>query len=179
MKATVQTVRRHVFRSDVRPEIESGYKADEAVLKWADDHPVVWDIVTGHRSKAFGVGSCEYIGWAQRSKDPAAVLERVRQIHGRVTRPALRPDCIFQWRAQFTLAHFRDKGFKGGFFQQWDASFPRSCLTLDYTPETLEEVIGRFCGWMDRYHRTARVTLNGGTVRAFGESEFNGSDGRS
>ncbi len=179
MRTTIQTVRRQIFRSDVRPEIESGFQADEAVLKWADEHPVVWQIVTTHRSKAFGIGSCEYIGWAQRSKEPDAVLERVRHIHGRIVRPALQPDCIFQWRAQFTLAHFRDKGFKGGFFQQWDARFPRSCLTLDYTPDTLEEVIDRFCGWMDRYHRTAKVTLDGGTVRAFGESEFNGSDGRS
>ena len=174
MKATVQTVRRRVFRSDVRPEIESGFQADEAVLKWADEHPAVWQIVTGHRSKAFGIGSCEYIGWAQRSKEPNAVLERVRQIHGRVTRPALRPDCIFQWRAQFTLAHFRDKGFKGGFFQQWDASFPRSCLTLDYTPDTLEEVTDRFAAWMDRHYATVRITLDGEIIRMIREGRTDG-----
>ena len=169
MKATTHVIRRRVFRSEVRPDIESGYQADAAVLQWADANPVVWEIATGHRSKAFGLGSCEYIGWAQRSKDPDAVLERVRHIHGRVTRPALRPDCIFQWRARFTLAHFRDKGFTGGFFQQWDARFPRSCLTLDFTPGTLEEVTDRFAAWMDRCYRTARITLDGETIRALAE----------
>ena len=165
MKATVQTVRRRVFRSEVRPDVESGYQSDGPVLKWADGNPVVWDIVTTRRSKAFGVGSCEYIGWAQRSMAPDVVLERVRHIHGRITRSALRPDCIFQWRAEFTLGHFRDRGFTGGFFQQWDASFPRSCLTLDFTPETLEQAIEHFCGWMDKFFRTVRITVNGKTVR--------------
>jgi len=125
----------------------------------------------GPPEQGIRIGSCEYIGWAQRGKEPDAVLERVRHIHGRITRSPLRPECIFQWRAQFTLAHFRDKGFTGGFFQQWDANFPRSCLTLDFTPETLEEVINRFCGWMDRCHRTARITLDGETVRAFGRAD--------
>ena len=87
MKAETRITRRRVFRSETRPDIESGYRGDEAVLIWADEHPVVWDVVTTRRSKAFGLGSCEYIGWAQRSKEPDAVLERTRHVHELVTSP--------------------------------------------------------------------------------------------
>jgi hypothetical protein len=171
MKTTTHTVRRRAFRSEVRPDVETTDRTLAAALEWADGNPVVWEIVSGHRSKAFGLGSCEYIGWAQRRREPDAMLERVRHIHGIVSRPEryLDPGSIFPWRARFTLDRFREKGFTGGFFQQWDADFPRSCLTLDYTPETLEEVVDRFCGWMDRYYRSARVTLNGETVRTLAE----------
>jgi len=77
------------------------------------------------------------------------------------------PESIFVWRAQFTIKHFQDKGFRGGFFQQHDAKYPRSCLTLDYTPETLQEVLDRFCEWMDHAYNTRYLTLNGVTVRTF------------
>jgi hypothetical protein len=99
------------------------------------------------------------------------VQERVSHIHDIVNKPEryLNPNSIFPWRARFTLDHYRDKGFRGGFFQQWDASFPRSCLTLDYTKDTLEEVIDRFCGWMDPYYRSVRVTLNGEAIHTLEE----------
>ncbi|MCX5758622.1 MAG: hypothetical protein NTU83_08980, partial [Candidatus Hydrogenedentes bacterium] len=122
---------------------------------------------------AFGLGSCEYIGWAQKSKEPDAVLERVWHMHelGEGKCPYHDPNSIFVWRAKFTLEHYQDKKFTGGFFQQHDAKYPRSCLTLDYTPETFNEVLDRFCAWMDRAYDTDYVTLNKATVRTFGRKE--------
>jgi tRNA/tmRNA/rRNA uracil-C5-methylase (TrmA/RlmC/RlmD family) len=76
-------------------------------------------------------------------------------------------DSIFVWRAKFTLEHYQDKKFTGGFFQQHDAKYPRSCLTLDYTPETFNEVLDRFCAWMDRAYDTDYVTINKMIVRTF------------
>jgi len=93
MKTTTQTVRYRTYVSEVRPSVTSRYQSDAPVLKWADEHPVVWGVVTTRRSKAFGIGSCEYIGLAQRSMASDAILERVRHIHHLVAQPALRPDC--------------------------------------------------------------------------------------
>ena len=75
------------------------------------------------------------------------------------------------WRAKFTLEHYQDKGFRGGFFQQHDAKYPRSCLTLDYTLETQQQVLDRFCAWMDQSNETDHVTINGLTVRTFPRKE--------
>ena len=96
--------------------------------------------------------------------EPDAILERVWHVHelGEGKSPYHDRDSIFVWRAKFTLEHYQDKKFTGGFFQQHDAKYPRSCLTLDYTPETLEEVLGRFCAWMDRGYETDHVTINNG-----------------
>jgi hypothetical protein len=159
-----------VWSSDVLPEVATDAPALAEVIAWADRHPHVWKIVTGARSKAFGLGSCEYIGWAQRGAAPEAVLERARHLHGLVTGRDARPgpSSIFAWRARFTFEHYRDRGFTGGFFQQHDTRFPRLCLTLDYTPATLEAVLDRFLAWCERDHPTDRVTLNGAIVRRLG-----------
>jgi len=169
MKIHSHTLIQRIFISDIRPEISTSCPDFEQVIQWADDHPVIWDIVTKTRSKAFGRGSCEYIGWAQRNMSPEAILERVRHfknlIDGKTHYHS--SDSIFLWRARFTLKHYQDKGFRGGFFQQHDSRYPRSCLTLDYTPETREEVLERFCAWMERTYDTRRITVDGKNVRIF------------
>jgi hypothetical protein len=159
-----------VWRSEQRPEVVTSESNLAKVIAWADENPHVWDIVTHVRSKAFGRGSCDYIGWAQRSMAPEAVLERARHFHGLVTGsdPHLGPSHIMAWRARFTFRRYRDSGFTGGFFQQHDATYPRLCLTMDYTPETLDEVVGRFLRWCGDMFPTARVTVDGVTVRDFG-----------
>ena len=173
MKTHQCTMTYRIFQSDIQPEVATTDPRLAHVLAWADANPVVWDIVTKTRSKAFGLGSCVYIGWAQRSQSPDAILERVRTFKelvegGEQPGGVCEPDeSIFVWRARFTLEHYRDKGFTGGLFQQHDANYPRSCLVLDYTPETLEEVLERFCAWMDRFYETKRITIDGKTVRTF------------
>jgi hypothetical protein len=175
MKTQEHTITYRTFRSDVRPEIVATDPRLAQVISWADAHPVVWDIVKKTRSKAFGVGSCVYIGWAQRSQSPEAILERLCYFKGLVDggdhwmRSREGDDSIFVWRARFTLEHYHDRDFCGGFFQQHDEQYPRSCLSLDYTPETIEEVLDRFCAWMDRSYDTKRITVDGETVRTFEE----------
>jgi len=171
MEIIEETTTTVVYQSEVEKDVRASLPQLGQVIAWADDHPVVWKIVTGKRSKAFGLGSCVYIGWTQGSKTPDAVLERVRHIYEvlQCERPYYTPDSIFVWRIKFTLEHYEDKGFTGGFYQQHDSRYPRSCLTLDYTPETLEEVLDRFCAWMDRYYDAYRITVDGKTVRRFKE----------
>lgn len=159
-----------LYRSEVRPDVSTDDAVVAQSIAWADANPHVWKIVTGTKSKAFGRCSCVYIGWAQKSMAPEAILERVEHFHRLVTgrEPHLSPDHIMCWRAGFTFEHYRDAGFTGGFFQQHDAKFPRLCLTLDYTPGTLEEVIDCFLRWCGRDYQTARVTVDGKVVREVG-----------
>jgi hypothetical protein len=173
MKTLTETIMNVVYQSEILPRIRTSNFSFARIIAWADEHPVVWRIVTGRKSKAFGIDSCEYIGWAQRSMERDAIIERARHLYEIVFRkiPCYTPDSIFVWRANFTIEHYQDKGFTGGFFQQHDARYPRSCLTLDYTLATLEEVLGRFCAWMDPSNETDRVSINGLTVRTFPRKE--------
>ena len=169
MKIQEHTIVQKIFISEVRPEIYTTYPEFEKVIQWADNNPIVWDIVTKKRSKAFGLGSCVYIGWAQNNMAPDAILERVRHFKELIDRksPYYTDNSIFIWRARFTLEHYKEKGFRGGFFQQHDSQYLRSCLTLDYTPETLELVLDKFCEWIDQSYDTRRITIDGKTVRVF------------
>lgn len=173
MKTVTEKITNIVYQSEFVPEVRTINQSLARTIAWADDHPVVWRIVIGRKSKAFGLGSCVYIGWAQKSMEPDAILERARHMHelGEGKCPYHDPNSIFVWRAKFTLEHYLDKKFTGGFFQQHDAKYPRSCLTLDYTPETLQEVLDRFCAWMDRCYDTDHVTINKMTVRTFDGKE--------
>lgn len=169
MKIHEQTVVRRTFQSEVRSDVATHDPDLAKVITWADEHPLAWEIVTRKRSKAFGIGSSVYIGWAQRSLAPEAILERLRTLMDLLGEPSngFPRNSIFRWRAKFTMEHYREKGFTGAFFQQHDERYPRSCLVLDYTPETLEEVVDHFCNWMDPYYRVARITADGTTVRDF------------
>jgi hypothetical protein len=138
--------------SEVLPEVDTQDPERAKTIAWADDNPVVWKIVTGARSKAFGRNSCEYIGWAQRSEAPEAILERARHFHTCVDPNVLggleyRSRDIWGWRARFTFQHYQDKGFTGGYFQRFDGRYDRDCLSLDYTPGTLAEVVRNFMEW--------------------------------
>ena len=138
--------------SEILPEVKTEDSDCGKTIAWADANPVVWKIVTNTRSKAFGRKSCEFIGWAQRSPAPEAILERARHFHTCVDPNVLgglhyRSRDIWGWRARFTFSHYTDKGFKGGFFQRFDGSYDRDAMTLDYTPETLPEVVRNFMQW--------------------------------
>jgi len=155
------------WTSDVRPELHTTEPALADVIAWADAHPCAWDVVTHAKSKAFGLGSCEYIGWAQRRKDPEAVLERARHLHGLATGQDgfQSPASIFAWRARFTLERYREAGFTGGLLHQHDGRHFRLCMTMDYTPETLDGVVDRFVEWCRRDYRTEYITLDCRVVR--------------
>lgn len=154
-----------LYRSERRPDVCTDERELAQAITWADANPHAWDIVTHQRSKAFGLGSSVYIGWAQRSMAPEAILERLSHFHRLATgaEPHLSASHIQCWAARHTFERYRDKGFTGGFFQQHDERHARLCMTLDYTPDTLAEVIDRFIKWCGNLHHTACVTVDGTT----------------
>jgi hypothetical protein len=166
MKTEIISSSLTIYRSEVRPEVSIDCPKAAEPIAWADAHPKAWNIVTQTRSKAFGRRSCMYIGWAQRSLAPEAILERLSDFHRLATgrQPHLSPNHIQCWAARHTFEHYRVTGFTGGFFQQHDERYARLCMTLDYTPGTLNEVIQRFLNWCGNLHHTTRVTVDGKTV---------------
>lgn len=64
-----------------------------------------------------------------------------------------RDDPFWGWRAKFTLKHYGSKGFRGGYFQQFDGKYSRGCADLDYTPATRDEVLDRFLAWCNAGYR--------------------------
>jgi hypothetical protein len=141
------------YRSEVLPEVATEDPELGRVIAWADENPQVWSAVTKNKSKAFGRNSCEHIGWAQKCDAPEAILERARRLCGTAW-PDVHADflahggpSIFSWRGRFTVAHYKDKGFTGGFFQKFDGAFDRDCMSLDYTPATLPQVLRNFMEW--------------------------------
>ena len=149
------------FQSEAYPEIFSYDVRDRETIEWLDKNPVAFKIVTKTRSKAFGRKSCVYIGWAQNNNSIPAIIEKLRTLKGESegTRFSL-PGTIFQYRAQFTLKHYKDKGFTGGLFQQWDKDYPRDCLTLDCTPELFDEVLIEFKKWINSSYSTKKITVS-------------------
>ena len=154
--------------SEVMPNIESMHDGDAEIIKWADANPVAWKIVTTKKSKPYGVGSSTYFGCIQRGGDASSVLGRLAKFYDDVHNngvPAHTSEPFWQWRAKFTLEHFKDKGFKGGFFKLFDGQYDRNCAYLDYTPETREAVIDRFLEWCDPYYTKHSVKIDNSVVR--------------
>jgi len=111
------TVTYWTFESEVRPEITTTNPELGKVIAWADTHPVAWNIVTGTRSKLFGRWSSTYLGWSRGDNAAKAVLERLRCFKEIIEEEQ---NCDLRRMAQFTLAHYRDKGFCNGLFEQYD-----------------------------------------------------------
>ena len=167
METKTETIEIKEYRSSAHPEIRSSDRADVEAIEFIDNNPVVIDIVTGDKSKAFGAGSSVYIGWAQHNNSAGAILTKVKTLMRYLSGEFIgaHEGTIWNWRAHFTLDHYNDEGFTGGFFQQHD-KHPRSCLSLDYTPETLPEVVERFSEWCDNVFTTERITIDGEEVPA-------------
>lgn len=173
MKTEEQMVRHVRYVSEHDPRISTDVPKLGTVIEWADTNPVAYEVVRTSRSKAFGVGASFYIGWAQRGSTSEAVVERLWAFREVIEGP----ENFWRWRARFTLRHFKEKDFTGGVFQQWAVwsdgkEYPRACVTLDYTPKTLEMVLDRFCGWMNDpqgvvYEPTTRITVDGVVRRTF------------
>ncbi|MCD6163013.1 MAG: hypothetical protein J7K40_11460 [candidate division Zixibacteria bacterium] len=167
MKANTVTETYTEYRSEAHPDIMTTKAALAPVIEFIDANPLVVEIVNGEQSAAFGVGSCEYIGWAQNSTAPAAVIEKVRTLMNLTDRycQGYRLGTIWNFKGQFTFEHYRDEGFTGGFFQQHDKNYPRLCTSMDYTPVTLPEVVKAFADWCDgSAFITERITIDGADV---------------
>lgn len=175
MKRLSKMVEHVSWQSDVLPEIVTADESRVDTLEWADAHPVVYKIVMGHRSKPFGKNSCDYLACG-RGDSPNDVLYRcavLRQAAEGVDDVLHRHDDFHTWRARFTLEHYTNKGFRGGFFQQHDGMYFRGCANLDYTPKTLPEVIDRFVAWCENgpvRHSTREVHVDKKIVRRYPEA---------
>ena len=166
MKTTKEHITRTWYKSESYPEIESCDSSDKEIIEWLDENPVAYLIVRGTKSKAFGRKSCVYIGWAQNNNSVGTIIEKLRTLKGESEGIRFSPPgTIFQYRAQLTLKHYKDKGFTGGFFQQWDENYQRDCLTLDHTLKLLNEVIAEFEKWISNFYATKKITIDGKVVR--------------
>ena len=138
--------------------------ASARAVRWADRNPVAWEIVTTERSRAMGLGAPEYEESARLSTGSEEVLARVVRLHELVLEARKRPNSLYAWRATFAMEHFHDPGFTGAMFAQCAGRKERFHLLLDYTPQTLVEVITRFAAWTYHGSPVTHITLNGGTV---------------
>lgn len=152
MRCEVETKVIERFISEVHPEIWTMDVREKQTLEWADGVPVVYRIIREAKSKAWGRTSSHYMGGAQGADmGPDTVLYRVGVFRRWLEDPP--QSHFFEWSARFTLEHYDDKGFCGGFFQQFDGQYSRGCAYLDYTPATLAEVVRRFKEWCDIHVR--------------------------
>jgi hypothetical protein len=156
MITTTETVTFKRFASEILHGIQTDNERLTEVIEWADKNPIVWKIITETRSKAFGRNSCFYFGCDQKSMESGAILSRAAHLKNELERPRVYDgrqapiDDFHLWKVKFTLEHYKDKGFRGGFFQQIDPqNYSRGCSYIDYTPATLSEVIDRFRAWCD------------------------------
>jgi hypothetical protein len=177
MKTYIETIKRKHFVSSVYPDIDVTDAGYVPVIEWADATPNAWDVVRENRSAPWGRKSSEYMGCGhgESAEDVCyraghfmnyVTLGRASKLHGKSG------DDFFGWRARFTLTHYKDKGFRGGFFQQWDGEYTRGCHDLDYTPKTLDEVINRFvehCRFDRPDFVTREVWINKKPVRVYTE----------
>jgi|SRR5271154_90094 len=175
MKRTEETQVLVWYASEVHPEIRTQHEDLAKVIEWADANPKVWRIVRENKSKAFGRESSTYLG-CHRGPSPFASLDRAAEFKRTIENdeglaPAHRREEFWTWRAGFTLEHYGEKGFKGGLFQQFDGTYDRGCCYIDYTPETLDEVINRFVQWCGATFATKEVRIDGKTVRTSPETE--------
>lgn len=166
MITKTETREHTVYTSSAYPAIVSEKHKDAEVIKWCDENPVVWDIVTGRKSLTFGMHASHYIGWAQGSNTQDAILARAHEFMRCILEANVKRGNYHALRAQWTMEHYNDKGFKTGFFIQHDGSpYPRLSWSHDYTPDTLQEVAERFVAWCgflygDMYDGEHYVTLH-------------------
>ena len=164
MRTEERVVTTTVYRSETHPELWTEGPVYGEALAWLDANPIAYEIVSTKKSTTFGRGSSTYLGCYQTGSDRVSLVHRISVLrHYALEEPE---DTLHGWRARFTLRHYKDKGFRGGFFQQWDGRYSRGCLDLDYTPETFKKVLARFRAWCDTgcVFPTRRILVDGETV---------------
>ena len=164
MKTSVETVKVTHYISEICPEIDVTTERWAEVITWADKTPNVWDMVRGTKSKPFGRNSRTYM-WCGRGTGPDDICYRASVLKSYLDRQG---GDFFAWRARFSLERYRDIGFRGGFFQQYDGEYTRECHDLDYTPATREDVIDRFLAQCSAStFKTREVGIDKKPVRMF------------
>jgi hypothetical protein len=159
VKTRIETVTTVHYDSRVYAGVTTTDPEMAKVIEWADSSESVWDIVRQTRSSPFGRNSSTYMGCA-RGDTPFQALGRAAVLKDECQKPG-----IWGFRARHTLTHYRGKGFKGGLFREWDGSYYRNCINLDFTTATLEEVLDQFHAWCGKTYDSKELRLDGKTLR--------------
>jgi hypothetical protein len=159
VKTRIETVTTTHYDSRVYAGVTTTDPEMAKVIEWADNSDNVWNVVRQTRSCPFGRNSDTYMG-CKRGDTPFQALDRAMVLMDECQKPG-----IWGFRARHTLAHYRDRGFKGGLFLQWDGTYNRNCIDLDFTPATLEEVLDQFQAWCGTTYDTKELRLDGQTLR--------------
>lgn len=174
MKDTITTIKVTTWSSDIDPDITTTDKRLSEAMQWADEeYPIAYRIVSESKSRDFGFGSNHrYLGYYSHGTDSADILERLDVMKYMLTSRSE----FDRLRVQFTLDHYEDEGFTGGFFAQYakytdGIEYIRSNTYLDFTPDLLEVVLDRFVKWMDPYYalKTTKVMVDDDIKRTFTE----------
>jgi hypothetical protein len=174
MRTEIETIQRTWYISTADPTIRTTYARYKDTIELVDKIPAIYEIVRGTKSKAWGRTSNTYIACGC-GDSPENVLYRAQlmwnyanlgrasELHG------VPVSDFFGWRARFTIEHYRDPGFRGGFFQQFDGTYDRGCTVIDYTPATLDLVIERFLLWCNSSYKfpTAALKIDKKIVRRY------------
>jgi hypothetical protein len=71
---------------------------------------------------------------------------------------------FFRWRAQFAFKHYGEKGYKSGFFRQFDGTYNRGCCDVDYIDDPLwiAYAVRHFVKWCNATYTfpTVRVSID-------------------
>jgi len=163
MKVTEHFEPIFTWHSEVAEGISGkGLEAANAI-DWADNNPIVWDIVMNNRSRAFGVNSKSYDCFGRGTTDARGGLARVNRVRELLQGQDLRNriDRLLAWNIQITMEHYKDADFSGGLFEI-DLGLS---LALDYVPATLAETIERYYQVWSAPYVDQSVMLDGVVVR--------------
>lgn len=146
MRTDTQYVKIVTYSSSVLPDVSTREPGLVPAIEWADDRPVVWKIVTEAKSKEYGRDGGEYLG-----------IERGGGAHNALLRASRFKDLVescsspyHRAKARFTLEHYGDgKNIKSDLLQQWDGEYYRGCTVVDYTTDTLHDVVRDFVRWCE------------------------------
>jgi hypothetical protein len=154
---------RTFYASEVHPEIETENESFKETIAWADatSKGRAWSVVMTNKSRLWGSTGIHY-AHAMHGGASESVLRRLLIYRAVLEGSVLGP--MHRWAANFALAHFKDKGFRSGFFQHWDGLYGRSCMTLDYSDKSLNEVLEQFRAWCGDGHPMKEIRLDGKTV---------------
>lgn len=200
MRRTSAQVEVVTYSSEVDSNISTSSEGFAEIIEWADalharEGSNAYALVKDKKSAIFGHDGSDYLAYMRKRKDVEGVLERVMWLRqqlevaslpqqvtlgsfGTKLEHAIGPEdgrSFWRDRARFSLENFKKKGFRTGTFQQFaiwtdGKEYARAILDYDLTPETKDEILERFCGWMNAsyaYPNTSRVTLDGKDVRIF------------
>ena len=174
MKSTSERVLVTTFHSERMPEITTQDRDCAEIIRWADEHPEAWLIVTGRKSVVYGLQGKAFFG-SDRGEAVDSTLRRVKILQEHLEG---HESSLDRWRAEFVMKHHQHPKYTGKLFQQhavWTdgKEYPRLCQYMDFVPDLLKAVTDRFVDWLEelQYLNMTRITVDGENIRVFDEDE--------